>query len=212
MKRSPTPSSAAKAIANNKNFPLEILLKVPAAAAEAIASDEDLLREILLRLPAKHLIRSKCVSKQWLSLISSSEFCRSHVRRHNTSLKAAALFFECGPYHVQPAGFHMVPLNNQCSKALPLDFASEVRIKQSCNGLFLCRSFHNADDCFIYFVSNPTTKKLRKISFSLENRLYAVNLAYDPLKAVHYKVIAIRRSVGVAREFEICIYSSQTNG
>ncbi|WZY82180.1 hypothetical protein YC2023_028564 [Brassica napus] len=35
----------------------------------------DLLVEILIRLPGKYLARSKCVSKQWSSLISSRYFC-----------------------------------------------------------------------------------------------------------------------------------------
>ncbi|KAL4322751.1 hypothetical protein HN51_067906 [Arachis hypogaea] len=38
----------------------------------------ELLRGILLRLPVKSVFRFKCVSKQWLSLLSDSHFAKSH--------------------------------------------------------------------------------------------------------------------------------------
>ena len=38
----------------------------------------DLLIQIMIRLPTKSLQRFKCVSKSWLSLISSSHFANLH--------------------------------------------------------------------------------------------------------------------------------------
>ncbi|XP_061371685.1 F-box protein At1g15015-like isoform X2 [Gastrolobium bilobum] len=38
----------------------------------------DVIQEILLRLPVKSLVRFKCVCKSWLSLISDSQFAKSH--------------------------------------------------------------------------------------------------------------------------------------
>ncbi|KAK9751098.1 hypothetical protein RND81_02G241700 [Saponaria officinalis] len=40
---------------------------------------DDLVTEILLRVPVKALHRSMCVSKHWLSLISSPSFARSYI-------------------------------------------------------------------------------------------------------------------------------------
>ncbi|CAG7865301.1 unnamed protein product [Brassica rapa] len=45
-----------------------------APAVTILQIPEDLLREILLRLPAKSVVRLKCVSKHWCSLISSRCF------------------------------------------------------------------------------------------------------------------------------------------
>ncbi|OMO49439.1 hypothetical protein COLO4_38551 [Corchorus olitorius] len=186
-----------------------------AAAAVVIANNEDLLLEILLRVPAKPLVKFKSVSKQWLSLISSPQFCRSHTHRHrdNASLTAAALLYRCGTSHLPPGGFHIVPLRNQCSKLPCFDYLSDpdVEIVQSCNGLLLCRCIDRSYS-LKYFVCNPTTKRFKMLSFpQLEGFVYAVNLAFDPLKSVHYKIIAIRRLLWVAPRFQIDIYSSKTD-
>ncbi|KAL6139493.1 hypothetical protein ACLB2K_057797 [Fragaria x ananassa] len=47
--------------------------------AETVANTEELLTEILVRVPARPLVRFKCVSKHWLSLISDPRFCRLHT-------------------------------------------------------------------------------------------------------------------------------------
>ncbi|XVF42683.1 hypothetical protein PTKIN_Ptkin01aG0384400 [Pterospermum kingtungense] len=186
------------------------------SAADAVASNQDLLEEILLRVPAKPLLKFKSVSKQWLSLISSSEFCISHAHRHrdNASLTAAALLFHGGIPHNNPSGgFNTIPLKDQCPKVPFLDYFEhpDVRIVQSCNGLLLCRS---CDKSFIlnYFICNPTTKKFRVVSFpEVEGFVYSVNLAFDPLKSADYKIISIRRLVWVSPRFQVDIYSSKTD-
>ncbi|XVF30676.1 hypothetical protein REPUB_Repub16aG0078900 [Reevesia pubescens] len=185
------------------------------SAAEAIASNHDLLLEILLRVPAKPLFIFKSVSKQWFSLISSSEFCLSHAHRHrdNASLSAAALLFHCGTSHNPPGGYHIIPLKNQCSRVPFFDYLNDpdVKIMQSCNGLLLCRSCDKSL-CLKYFICNPTTNKFRMVSFPrVEGFVYAVNLAFDPLKSADYKIISIRRLIWVAPRFQIDIYSSKTD-
>ncbi|XP_021282905.1 F-box protein At5g07610-like [Herrania umbratica] len=186
-------------------------------AADAIASNEDLLTEILLRLPAKPLLKFKSVSKEWFSLISSSQFCLFHNRRYrdNASLTAAVLLFDCGTTHTPPTGFHIVPSKNQCSKVPFFEYLgdSDFRIMQSCNGLLLCRCCDKFQ-YLNYFIFNPSTNKIRIVSFpqaEVEGFVYAVNLAFDPLKSVHYKIISIRRLVWVAPRFQIDIYSSKTD-
>ncbi|GER50815.1 F-box family protein [Striga asiatica] len=82
-------------------------------SAEKIASIDHLLSRILLLLPLKSLLRFKSVSKPWLALISSPEFCRLRLPYPNP---AAGLL-------LQPASDHH-----------PVDY--------SCNGLLLLRSKH----------------------------------------------------------------------
>ncbi|KAE8659320.1 hypothetical protein F3Y22_tig00116962pilonHSYRG00063 [Hibiscus syriacus] len=52
-------------------------------SAEEIGNNHDLLTQLLLRLPTKSLLKFKCVSKQWLSLISDPQFCLSHTRHQH---------------------------------------------------------------------------------------------------------------------------------
>ncbi|KAK1367155.1 putative F-box domain-containing protein [Heracleum sosnowskyi] len=42
---------------------------------------EDLIAQILDRLPVKSLLRFRCVSKPWCSLIDSPHFVKAHLRR-----------------------------------------------------------------------------------------------------------------------------------
>ncbi|EYU32835.1 hypothetical protein MIMGU_mgv1a023169mg, partial [Erythranthe guttata] len=48
---------------------------------------EEIIEEILLcNLPVKTLLRFKCVSKQWRSLISSKHFVERHLAKNSSSL------------------------------------------------------------------------------------------------------------------------------
>ncbi|XP_028053399.1 F-box protein At5g07610-like [Camellia sinensis] len=55
-------------------------------ATELIGSNVDILTEILTCVPAKFVIRFKCVSKDWFSLISNSPFSRNHSNRYPSAL------------------------------------------------------------------------------------------------------------------------------
>ena len=53
---------------------------------------EEVVLEILQRLPVKSLVRFRCVSKSWNSLIKSSAFINSHLTR-SLSLSSNKLIF-----------------------------------------------------------------------------------------------------------------------
>ncbi|XVF56764.1 hypothetical protein PTKIN_Ptkin06aG0145900 [Pterospermum kingtungense] len=113
-----------------------------------------------------------------------------------------------------PGGFYITPLKNQCSTVPFFDYLNDpdFKIMQSCNGLLLCRSCDDKSLCFNYFICNPTTNKFRMVTFPpLEGFVDAVNLAFNPLKSVDYKIISIRRLTSVAPTFHIDIYSSETD-
>ncbi|XP_057453192.1 F-box/kelch-repeat protein At3g23880-like [Lotus japonicus] len=48
---------------------------------------EELLQEILLLLPVKSLVRFKCVSQSWKSIISDSQFIKLHLHRSSSKTK-----------------------------------------------------------------------------------------------------------------------------
>ncbi|KAF5956311.1 hypothetical protein HYC85_003536 [Camellia sinensis] len=64
-------------------------------AAELIGSNADILTEILTCVPAKFLIRFKCASKDWLSLISDSQFSCNHCHRDPNALFSGLFINPC---------------------------------------------------------------------------------------------------------------------
>ncbi|KAF5952409.1 hypothetical protein HYC85_010353 [Camellia sinensis] len=189
-------------------------------AAELIANNSDLLTEILIRVPAKSLIRFKSVSKQWLSLISDSQFASDHARRNHHSPVSALYFYsnrwslDEQPQSVSIAG-HQTLLPTLSFLDGVVVSSCTTTIERSCNGLILCSNGFRKPP---YIVCNLTTRK-----FSLlpdigptSSESYRKNagafLAFDPSKSPHYKVILFSSSyVNNGRWVEIEIYSSQTS-
>ncbi|CAK7341635.1 unnamed protein product [Dovyalis caffra] len=122
--------------------------RVSLSSAEIIAGNQDLLTEILIRVPAKPLLKFKCVSKQWLSLISDPKFCiwnASHQRILNPTPDALLL----NNFYSSTPTFQFVPLEgdgaSSYSKVAVFDDLNvspyfRLKIKNSCNGLILCMS------------------------------------------------------------------------
>lgn len=120
------------------------------AAAETVANIEELLTEILLCVPARSVVRLKCVSKHWFSLISNPAFCHRHTLQNPTA-KISAFFSGT----TQDFNFISL-LKNQSGSFPPLNlvrdlypFGHGVQILQSCNGLLLC---HPSNEEYFKFV------------------------------------------------------------
>ncbi|XP_062015633.1 F-box protein At5g07610-like isoform X1 [Rosa rugosa] len=194
------------------------------AAAETVGHNEDLLKQLLLRLPAKSLIRFKCVSKLWLSLISSPKFCDSHTLR-NPILKFPSAFFLSRTATTDPQFISLLPSTNP-NPSKPLNFIPDpqgLQILQSCNGLLLCCSSTDKFTIsrqFKFYVVNPTTSRFSEIALPPPSptkpepaRLLSVALAFDPSKSLHYKLVCVSGSGTIPSlhlEIEIEIYSSHT--
>ncbi|WCJ34680.1 F-box family protein [Euphorbia peplus] len=181
----------------NSNFPAEI-----------VGRNNDLLTDIMLRLPAKPLVRFKSVSKQWLSLISSSQFSSLHTRR-NPNFTISGLI-----YRSSPSKITLLPLSSSSSSSRLDSFNTHgIKILQSCNGLLLCCSSTPDTGVLIsYYISNPTTNQLFTLPScsSSSFAIFTFNLAFDPSKSTHYKVICLRSTASSLFHNQILIYESQT--
>ncbi|KAI9124708.1 hypothetical protein K1719_004630 [Acacia pycnantha] len=188
-------------------------------SAEIIGENEDLLIEILIRVPAKSLIRFKCVSKRWLSIISQPEFCRRHALHHPSS-KVSGIFLRHTPGGTQ-SDFQFLSLNSNYSVSPPtsLHFPSDanaIKILQSCNGLLLCSSLGKFGTPRKYSVYNPTTRQFSVLpqSYPLVRQsiaIFGVNLAFDPTRSPYYTVVCVRATVESCYFYQIMIYSSESD-
>ncbi|KAL4382668.1 hypothetical protein AHAS_Ahas04G0256500 [Arachis hypogaea] len=126
----------------------------------------ELIHRILLRVPLRHLVRLKCVSKLWHSLISDPGFAESHV-------------------HLSAAPTHVCLLINDYSKACSVDIDTifhgykhatavkevslpfkmkkhyDFEVMCSCRGFVL---LHRAPHFFV--VWNPVTGSSKIVSYS----------------------------------------------
>ncbi|XP_038996739.1 F-box protein At5g07610-like isoform X2 [Hibiscus syriacus] len=169
--------------------------KMMSRYAEEIGNNHDLLTQLLLRLPTKSLLKFKCVSKQWLSLISDPQFCLSHTRHQHRD----------GDRYLEPTA---LLLTVQCIASPEFDVVPLKHYK-SVDG----DDEDNDNDVYGYSICNPTTKKFKKLSFPRNPKDYEfyVSLAFDPLKSPHYKVIVVREVSENPYMFEMDIYVSETN-
>ncbi|GMP36480.1 hypothetical protein CsSME_00008595 [Camellia sinensis var. sinensis] len=133
------------------------------SAGNAIAENSDLITQILVRLPVKPLTQFKSVSKQWLSLISDSQFSLHHSRRNRKPI--SALFLLC-LNKINPE-FSFLPFAD-CSLGSPhFQFLAHpgTSILHSCNGLLCVSKLDDTTESSIvrYYVCNPTTKRSARI-------------------------------------------------
>lgn len=182
--------------------------------AEAVANLDDLLKQILVRVEAESLVRYKCVSKHWLSLISDPKFRDDHTLQ-NPNPQVSAFFFRSTKKDLSFISLHNNE-NPSGSRSKPLDFIPQprhIKILQSCNGLLLCCSGEKQTTPRRYFIVNPTTSQFSTLpspqyaGYRFDDIL-GIALAFDPSKTLHYKVVAVwttsRYTIGIA------IYSSET--
>lgn len=191
------------------------------SSSEAVASNDDLLTEILVHLPIKSLMKCKCVSKHWQSLISGPGFSR---RLYPDSHLVSGLILHPTYDRVIKKEYDFVPLKHTLTTApfRSLTFVNHpagLSILQSCNGLLLCASsISNRNLPCDYYIYNPTSHEFLTVPpLEDENSRFIrrIGLAYDHAKSSHFKIVCIRsdpseviRNAGISYQIEV--YSSQT--
>ncbi|XAR70660.1 hypothetical protein NMG60_11027581 [Bertholletia excelsa] len=178
---------------------------------------EEVSADILSRLPVKSLLRFRCVSRNWCSLIDRPDFVKLHLNR---SIKAKAnlcvILRDSHLYSVDFDSLHGAVHAAQMDHH-PLwcqDYGTEVW--GSCNGL-LCIS--NALDTLCIW--NPSTRKSRKLPYAsieipnlsryCENRIYGFgyDCASDDYKVV--RIVVLKGLENDSFDYEVKVYSLKSN-
>ncbi|XP_071709565.1 F-box protein At5g07610-like [Rutidosis leptorrhynchoides] len=196
-------------------------------SATDLASNADVLTEILFRLPIRSLLRSKCVSKDWRSLISDHSFA---LRRNPNPNPPCGLFLQrVRTSNIDPFVFEydFVSFNVENEINPPFEQVSfndsESLVLHSCKGLMLCHSlseyYCNVSKEIVYnpqyYVYNPTINRFETLpklegGDGIPRRPRGMTLVYDPLKSHYYQIVCVRAVSGNDDLYEIEIYSSKS--
>lgn len=180
-----------------------------------------MLDEILCRLPVKLLLRCRCVSKEWCSLIDSTRFVKKHLKKaldYNASgliINGHGKFYLAENYEFNLDGgggggdVVVVEINDPLKTLLSgADFVG------SANGL-VCVSKNEMNELLVL---NPSTRKLRKIpsapaEFPRSFHMTETSLCgfgYDHVND-DYKVVKIAECYLQFRDIMVIVYSLKTN-
>ncbi|XVE78909.1 hypothetical protein DITRI_Ditri14bG0015700 [Diplodiscus trichospermus] len=175
----------------------------------------DIIPDILCRLCVEDLLRFRCVSKPWCSLIDGPDFIKLHLSRSLKTNTNLSLILRYG---------HLFSINFDSLKTVqklkhPLDGNDEgvgTEILGSCNGLL---ALFNGEEKIALW--NPSTRKSqmlpvtepefpRRYCFS---QFIVYGLGYDPISD-DYKLVRMVQFYGKDNdsfESEVMVYSLKTN-
>ncbi|XP_027165924.1 F-box/kelch-repeat protein At3g23880-like [Coffea eugenioides] len=200
----------------------------------------ELIFDILLRLPIKSLLRFRCVSKSWNSLISSPEFIKTHLKKTSNARNTKLIFSsfkgvpdldyltECNLDSVLYSPTieainmvtHMVASSMTEATTIQPPKEKSIEILGSCNGL-VCIAMQDirfwpfdsdSTPDRRLFLWNPSIRKYWKLPHFGNSGVAAYGFGYDELHD-DYKLMAFFR----ASPFEnaegqvVEIYSQRTN-
>ncbi|CAL5350041.1 unnamed protein product [Camellia sinensis] len=118
---------------------------------------QDIIFQVLKELPAKSLLRFRCVSKLWRSIVDSPLFVNSHRGRSHTRQGGITILMLAQPYPYGPDGEHVThffSINPQGIEppcpVQTLPFADNFSLIQFVNGLV----------CYGNNVWNPSTREI----------------------------------------------------
>ena len=170
---------------------------------------EDMIEEILWRLPVKSLVRFRCVSNAWYTLISKPQFVKAHLRHQHKLYEIGRLCPRSidGP---SPKGKLGVDLESH----LGVPSKSLLAIVGSCHGLFcIVNCFYSpppqASPELILW--NPSTRQHNHLPFPnfVPYRDFSLCFFYDS-DDEDYKIVRILTVKGMVRT-QIDVFTLQTN-
>ncbi|XP_047339484.1 F-box protein CPR1-like [Impatiens glandulifera] len=198
---------------------------------------DEILADILCRLPVKCLLRLRCVSKFWLSLISSSHFVKLHLSRSVQTKNNLRIFmWKDNIYRVdfdplnegflQPAAVDYLPLSCPVMSLImemrfsDYDYDGGILLCGSCDGL-LCVS--NAISINTVLLWNPSTRKSIKLPYPFVDLRDKYDIVYNCIYRFgydntndDYKVVRIVFHLNIFKalictDYELNVYSLKSN-
>lgn len=182
----------------------------------------EMLDQILIRLPVKHLLRCRCVSKGWCSLIDSAPFIKQHLKTtidYNAGGGSLLINGADGKFYL--ADFKAINAGDADDDATAVQIGdplttllSGASIVGASNGL-VCVHKNMMTELLIF---NPATRESRKIpsmphefprSFHW-NESSLCGFGYDHLND-DYKVVKIAECYLQFRGVMVIVYSLKTN-
>ncbi|XP_071703792.1 F-box/kelch-repeat protein At3g06240-like [Rutidosis leptorrhynchoides] len=178
------------------------------ASGGIISIPSDIITEILYRLPSKSVGRFRCVSKDWLSLLTSPQF----IKIHETTLNQSHIIYQVNSSIIP----YLIPFHQfEEEEALPVEFHLKLPyftpvVYGSCNGLVLMSYHHDDFVPDMLVISNPTTREyveLPKCDYGsgIMFGWYRIGFFYDA-ESNDYKVATICRVHRSSNIHTICIY------
>ncbi|KAL7212281.1 hypothetical protein ACSBR2_015038 [Camellia fascicularis] len=164
--------------------------------------DEDVMVEILVKLPVKSLLRFKCVSKSWSSLITNPSFIAKHLTNSNKK-ENGCLFV----HRIEPKDANNFPrkytfavcrdksLTVPVFEYLGLKLNAKVHVMGPCNGIFCLLT--NWNSVALWNPANRESRALPTQTFPnsipprMELERNAFGFGMDPFTG-DYKVVSIR--------------------
>ncbi|KAI5661932.1 hypothetical protein M9H77_21255 [Catharanthus roseus] len=167
---------------------------------------EEILVQIFKRVPPKSLVRFRCVSKSWNSLVSSSYFVtlQNEWARASSRSILTGHFSRMQLYSIRRKN-EVFSVENEVKKAFPFEYKrynKSFRIIGSCNGL-ICLCYDESEFETQFILWNPSIGKrialpLPRVTFENSVRSSEFGFGYDT-ESNDFKVV---RLTGLKRENE----------
>ncbi|XP_074336279.1 uncharacterized protein LOC141673433 [Apium graveolens] len=181
----------------------------------------DLIDEILCRLSVKYLLRCRCVSKEWCSLIDSDPFVKKHLRK-SLECNAGGLLLNSGD-----GNFYLTEGYEANVDSGDDDNGVAVEIKDPLKALISGAHFVGAADGLVcvdkntmneLLIFNPLTRKSREIPSAPAEFPRSLHITetsvcgfgYDGVND-DYKVVKVADCTRQFRGIMVIVYSLKTN-
>lgn len=178
----------------------------PRARTRSTMSDTpaDIIVDILIRLPVKCLLRFRCVSKQFLSIINSQDFVNRHLQFHSSRKKVI--------FQGTRSDIYLLDLSSVHNNDIPFENwqrEDNIDVIGSCDGLLVIRNAR-LDSTGLFNVSTKKYSILPPCVVPPCMFLYdfcGYGFGRDP-GSNDYKLVTILKSKVVTI---VCVYSFEAN-